>query len=69
MGAEDPDTLATRHNLAAFTGEAGDPARARDLFAALLPDMEQVLGAEHPYTLATRGNLANWTKIADRSAG
>ena len=36
-GPEHPDTLTARANLARWTGEAGDPAAARDLFAALLP--------------------------------
>ena len=40
---------------------AGDPAAARDQYAALLPVEERVLGAEHPDTLTTRGNLARWT--------
>ena len=31
----------------------GDPAAARDLFAALLPVFERVLGLEHPHTLVT----------------
>ena len=47
-GPEHPDTLATRHNLAVWTGEAGDAAGARDQFAALLPIHERVLGPEHP---------------------
>ena len=34
--------------------EAGDPAAARDLFAALLPVRERVLGPEHPDTLTAR---------------
>ena len=39
----------------------GDPAAARDQFAALLPISERVLGPEHPDTLNTRANLAHWT--------
>jgi hypothetical protein len=31
----------------------GDPAAARDLFAALLPVVERVLGLEPPHTLVT----------------
>ena len=46
--------MATRANLARWTGEAGDPAAARDQYAALLPVREQVLGAEHFNTLSTR---------------
>ena len=48
LGAEHPDTLTARANLARWTGEAGDAAGARDQFAALLPVRERVLGAEHP---------------------
>jgi hypothetical protein len=36
-GPDHPDTLTARHNLARWTGEAGDPAAARDQFAVLLP--------------------------------
>jgi hypothetical protein len=38
MGADHPATLAIRSNLAAWTGYAGEPAKARDLFDELLPD-------------------------------
>ena len=52
------DPRSTRHltpgYLASWTGEAGDPAAARDQFAALLPVRERVLGPEHPDTLAAR---------------
>ena len=58
LGPEHPDTLTTRSSLARWTGEAGDPAAARDQFAALLPVRERVLGPEHPDTLATRSSLA-----------
>ena len=54
-------TLAARRELAHWTGEAGDPAAARDQFAELLPVLERVLGPEHPDTLAARANLARWT--------
>ena len=64
MGAEHPHTLNTRANLAAFTGEAGDAAGARDQYAALLPTSERVLGAEHPDTLTIRSAIAYWTKEA-----
>ncbi|MFD0476507.1 tetratricopeptide repeat protein [Nonomuraea thailandensis] len=61
LGAEHPETLITRGNLAHWTGQAGDAAAARDQYAALLPTRERVLGAEHPETLTARGNLARWT--------
>jgi hypothetical protein len=67
LGAEHPDTLGTRANLARWTGQAGDVAAARDQYATLLPVQERVLGAEHPDTLATRANLAAWTQQAEES--
>jgi len=51
------------------TGEAGNPAGARDQLAALLPTYERVRGAEHPDTLATRAGLAAWTGRAGDPAG
>ena len=51
-----------------MTGRAGDPAGARDQFAALLPAREGS-GPEHPDTLAVRGNLAAWTGVAGDPAG
>ena len=68
LGAEHPDTLRARANLARWTGEAGDAAGARDQFAALLPVQQRVLGAENPYTLRTRANLACWTGEAGDAA-
>ena len=68
LGAEHPDTLSTRANLAYWTGRAGDAAGARDQFAALLPIRERVLGPEHPDTLTTRANLAYWTGQAGDAA-
>src|ERR1700745_3248826 len=45
LGAERPQTLAARHDLAYWTAKAGDAASARDQLAALLPIREQLLGA------------------------
>ncbi|MFE0147891.1 tetratricopeptide repeat protein [Nonomuraea sp. NPDC059007] len=61
LGPEHPSTLAARANLAYWTGEAGDPAAARALYAELLPIRERVSGPEHPDTLTTRANLAYWS--------
>jgi hypothetical protein len=44
-----------------LTGFAGDPALARDQFAALVLACERVLGPEHPITLRARDELAHWT--------
>jgi hypothetical protein len=61
FGPEHQDTLNARLDLAYWTGMAGDPAAARDQYAALLPIVEQDFGAEHPHTLTARHNLARWT--------
>jgi hypothetical protein len=61
LGSENRHTLTSRHNLASFTGDAGDAAGARGQFAALLPIYERVLGPEHPDTLNARASLARWT--------
>ncbi|HMW19253.1 MAG TPA: tetratricopeptide repeat protein, partial [Accumulibacter sp.] len=58
LGAEHPDVLTTRNNIAVWTGESGQPAAALALFQALLPDRERVLGAEHPDVLKTRKKIA-----------
>jgi tetratricopeptide repeat protein len=63
-GPTHPDTLTARADLAEFTGEAGDPAAARDQYTVLLPTIEEVLGSTHPATLTTRANLAQWTALA-----
>ena len=68
-GPEQPDTLSARHELAYWTGEAGDAAGARDQLAALLPIRERVQGPEHPYTLAARHELARWTGQTGDGAG
>ena len=68
LGAEHPETLIARGNLARLTGEAGDAAAARDQFAALLPVEERVLGPGHRYTLTARSDLAYWTGQAGDAA-
>ncbi|WP_214325769.1 FxSxx-COOH system tetratricopeptide repeat protein [Nonomuraea sediminis] len=69
LGADHPNTLTTRDDLARWTGEAGGASVARDALAALLPIRERVLGADHPNTLTTRHNLARWTgEAGDASA-
>ena len=68
-GPEHRRTLTVRSHLARWTGEAGDPAAARDQYAALLPMQERVLGPDHPDTLTTRRNLAEWTAKAEIGAG
>ena len=57
-GVDHPDTLTTRNNIAAWTGEIGDPQTALKLFEELLPDQMRVLGPDHPDTLTTHNNIA-----------
>jgi hypothetical protein len=63
-----PDVLATRNNIAAWTGECGDAAAALQLFRELLPDVVRVLGPDHPDVLATRSNIAAWTGASGDAA-
>ena len=42
FGADSPDTVVARFNLAYWTGRAGAAATARDQFAALLPPRAHV---------------------------
>jgi Tetratricopeptide repeat len=67
-GAEDPETLTARTSLAFWTGQAGDPAAARDQYARLVPLIQKVHGIEHPSTLTARANLAHWTGRAGNPA-
>ena len=58
LGADHPDTLASRNNLAYAYQAAGDLGRAIPLYEQTLADSVRVLGADHPQTLASRNNLA-----------
>ena len=69
FGPEHRDTLTARHELASWTGNAGDAAGARDQLAALLPVRERVSGPEHPHTLVARNQLARRTGEAGDAAG
>ncbi len=64
LGADHPDTLASRNNLAGIYRAAGDLGRAIPLFEAALADHERVLGADHPDTLTSRSNLAGTYRAA-----
>ncbi|MFB9398672.1 tetratricopeptide repeat protein [Streptomyces echinatus] len=69
LGADHPDTLAARNNLASWRGEAGDAAGAAEAFAELVSDRRRVQGADHPDTLAARHNLAHCRGEAGDAAG
>ena len=51
LGADHPDTLQTRNNLANAYQAAGRTAEAITLHEQTLADRERVLGADHPDTL------------------
>jgi len=68
LGAGHLNTLRSRAHAAAFTGNTGDPARALELFRALLPDQEHLLGPGHPDVLKTRCNITNFTGRAGNPA-
>ncbi len=58
LGADHPDTLTSRNNLAGAWQAAGDLGRAIPLYEQTLADSVRVLGADHPQTKVVRGNLA-----------
>jgi tetratricopeptide (TPR) repeat protein len=65
LGADHPDTLTSRNDLAEACRLAGQLQQAIALFERTLADRVRVLGADHPDTLISRRNLAQ----AYRSAG
>ncbi|XVV08561.1 tetratricopeptide repeat protein [Actinoplanes sp. CA-131856] len=69
LGGDHPDTLAARHSLAYWRGEAGDPTGAATAFEQLLADRLRILGSDHPSTLTTRANLAYWRGVVGDPAG
>ena len=69
LGPGHPGTLDAHHQLAHWTGKAGDAAAARDQYAALLPVCGRILGPEDPTSLAARYGLARWTGEAGDAAG
>jgi hypothetical protein len=64
LGPFHPDVLTIRRQLAFYTGSAGDPAAARDMFLKLLRD----IGPYQMDTLITRHHLARFTGEAGDAA-
>ena len=58
LGAEHPDTLSSRNNLAIVLFSRAKYGEAEKEHRAVLAIFERVLGAEHPDTLGSRNNLA-----------
>ncbi len=69
LGADHPDTLTSRNNLAGAYQAAGRLGEAIPLFEQTLADRERVLGADHPDTLTSRNNLAGAYQAAGRLGG
>jgi tetratricopeptide (TPR) repeat protein len=66
LGADHPDTLTSRNNLAYAYQSAGRLGEAVPLYERTLADYERVLGADHPHTLTSRNNLAYAYRAAGR---
>ncbi|WP_051023051.1 tetratricopeptide repeat protein [Nocardia pneumoniae] len=60
LAPDDPHLFTVRARLARWTGDAGDPHAARDMYAALVARCTETFGPEHPRTLEYRVQLANW---------
>ena len=58
LGANHPDTLSSRNNLALAYQAAGRLNDAIPLLEKTLTDRERLLGPDHPDTLTSRNNLA-----------
>jgi hypothetical protein len=69
QGDDHPNTLTTRNNVAVWTGQTGDRARALRLSRELLPDRIRVLGPDHRDTMSTRNVIAFRTGDTGDAAG
>ncbi len=58
LGAEHPDTLTSRNNLATTLRALGRLKQAEAEHRFVLETNTRLLGAEHPATLTSRNNLA-----------
>nr|VFJ50282.1 MAG: Tetratricopeptide repeat-containing protein [Candidatus Kentron sp. DK] len=58
LGAEHPNTLDSRNNLADLYRVQGHYREAEPLYRRTLETQEKLLGPEHPQTLISRNNLA-----------
>ena len=69
LGAEHPDTVATRASLAEALLAWGRPREAAELLRVVLEQQTRVLGAEHPDARATKRRLESLAKdrVASRA--
>ncbi len=66
LGADHPNTLTSRNNLAYAYRSAGRLTDAIPLYEQTAADRQRVLGADHPNTLTSRNNLAYAYESAGR---
>ena len=66
LGPHDPDTLASRNNLAGAYRASGRLDKAIALYEQNLEDSIRMLGPDHPSTLTARLNLASAYQAAGR---
>ncbi|NAS20080.1 tetratricopeptide repeat protein [Herbidospora sp. NEAU-GS84] len=64
LGADHPDTLNSRNNLASACQTSGNLGRAIPLYEQNFDDRLRVLGPDHPDTLNSRNNLASACQMA-----
>ncbi|NYI05322.1 tetratricopeptide repeat-containing protein [Allostreptomyces psammosilenae] len=64
LGADAPDTLTVRSDLAHWQGKKGDATGAVAALEAVRVKQERILGLDHPNTLTTRASLAYWRRRA-----
>ncbi|WP_250399922.1 tetratricopeptide repeat protein [Streptomyces cellostaticus] len=69
LGADHPNTLSARSNVAYWQGQTGDATGAATAYVELLNDHLRVLGEDHPNTLTTRSQLARWRGQAGDATG
>ncbi|PDP84695.1 hypothetical protein CQJ94_26905 [Glycomyces fuscus] len=63
LGQEHPETLMTRHNLAATASGSGDPVGVEAELRAVLQARRRVLGPASPYTAITQSALAAFVQF------
>jgi hypothetical protein len=68
LGPDHPYTLAARHNLANWRGQAGDATGAASAIEQVLAEYLRALGPDNPHTVTTRRSLAYWRMQAGLDA-
>jgi tetratricopeptide (TPR) repeat protein/cellulose biosynthesis protein BcsQ len=66
LGADHPDTITTRYNVATQLAELGRYNDALKVGTQVLADRERILGRDHANTLAARNNVARFLRTLGR---